>query len=98
MYCIHAWLLHSHHVYHTHTHTHTHNNSEDEEKGSDCIPQFKTMQECFQKHPEMYSKYNDEDNKDEGPSEDNTSETLPTDSNGDYTSNESTATPVQETA
>ena len=39
--------------------------SEEEEKGSDCIPQFRTMQECFQKHPEVYSKYDDEDEEEE---------------------------------
>ena len=41
--------------------------SEAEEKGSDCIPQFRTMQECFEKHPEEYGKYadNDDDGSDE---------------------------------
>lgn len=35
--------------------------SEEEEKGSDCIPQFRTMQECFEKYPEVYGKYADDD-------------------------------------
>lgn len=35
--------------------------SEAEEKGSDCIPQFRGMQECFEKHPEEYGKYADSD-------------------------------------
>ncbi len=45
----------------THTHIHTHTHSEEEEKGSDCIPQFRTMQECFQKYPEIYSKFTEDD-------------------------------------
>ena len=28
--------------------------STEENKGSDCIPQFRSMQECFQKHPDVY--------------------------------------------
>lgn len=43
--------------------------SEAEEKGSDCIPQFRTMQECFEKHPEVYGKYADDDNGGDGGSE-----------------------------
>lgn len=39
--------------------------SEEEEKGSDCIPQFKKMQECFQQYPELYKDY-DEDDEGEG--------------------------------
>ena len=39
--------------------------SEAEEKGSDCIPQFRTMQECFEKHPEEYGKYADNDDDDD---------------------------------
>lgn len=39
--------------------------STEEEKGSDCIPQFRAMQECFQKHPEVYGKYEDDDEKEE---------------------------------
>ena len=34
--------------------------SEVEPKGSDCIPQFRDMQECFVKYPEIYGKDNDE--------------------------------------
>lgn len=30
--------------------------SEAEPKGSDCIPQFRDMQECFVKYPEIYGK------------------------------------------
>ena len=40
--------------------------SEEEEKGSDCIPQFKAMQECFQKYPELY---HDEEGEEEGEGE-----------------------------
>ena len=29
--------------------------SEADPKGSDCIPQFKEMQECFMRHPEVYN-------------------------------------------
>lgn len=34
--------------------------SEVEPKGSDCIPQFRDMQECFVKYPEIYGKDDDE--------------------------------------
>ncbi|XP_068759415.1 mitochondrial intermembrane space import and assembly protein 40-B-like [Montipora capricornis] len=34
--------------------------SEAEPKGSDCIPQFRDMQECFVKYPEIYGKDDDE--------------------------------------
>jgi len=30
--------------------------SEEDPKGSDCIPQFRDMQECFVKYPEIYGK------------------------------------------
>ena len=36
-----------------------------EEKGMDCIPQFRAMQECFQKHPEEYGKYADDVDEEE---------------------------------
>ena len=39
--------------------------SEAEEKGSDCIPQFRAMQECFEKYPEEYGKYADSDDDSE---------------------------------
>lgn len=34
--------------------------SEAEPKGSDCIPQFRDMQECFVKYPEVYGKDDEE--------------------------------------
>lgn len=34
--------------------------SEEEVKGSDCVPQFRDMQICFSKYPEIYGK-DDED-------------------------------------
>ena len=37
--------------------------STEEEKGSDCIPQFRGMQECFQKYPEVYGRYTDDDDE-----------------------------------
>ena len=43
--------------------------SEVEEKGSDCIPQFRAMQECFEKYPEEYGKYADSDDTEEGSNE-----------------------------
>lgn len=27
----------------------------------DCIPQFRAMQECFQKYPEEYGRFNDDE-------------------------------------
>ena len=31
--------------------------SEEEPKGMDCIPPFKAMQECFEKHSELFAEY-----------------------------------------
>ena len=39
--------------------------SEAEDKGSDCIPQFRSMHDCFQQHPEVYSRYSDEEEGEE---------------------------------
>lgn len=38
--------------------------SESEPKGSDCIQQFQSMQECFQKHPEVYAGLDDDEDDD----------------------------------
>lgn len=39
----------------------------EEERGVECIPQFKTMLECFKQHPDLYSQYaEDEDGEGEG--------------------------------
>lgn len=38
-----------------------HSVSEEEEKGVDCIPQFKGMQECFFKYPEEYGKFTEDE-------------------------------------
>lgn len=38
-----------------------HSVSEEEEKGVDCIPQFKSMQECFFKYPEEYGKFTEDE-------------------------------------
>lgn len=35
----------------------------------DCIPQFRTMQECFLKYPEEYGKFNEEEGEKEGEEE-----------------------------
>lgn len=37
--------------------------SEEDPKGADCIPQFKAMQECFQKYPELYPQDDDDDDE-----------------------------------
>ena len=39
--------------------------SEAEDKGSDCLEQFKQMQECFQKHPELYKDFDDDEEEEE---------------------------------
>lgn len=39
--------------------------SEEEPKGSDCIPQFRDMQECFVKYPEIYGNDDEETTGDE---------------------------------
>ena len=39
--------------------------STEETKGSDCIPQFRAMQDCFHKHPEFYPTEQDEDGEGE---------------------------------
>lgn len=38
--------------------------SEADPKGSDCIPQFRDMQECFVKYPEIYGKDDELDEED----------------------------------
>lgn len=52
--------------------------SEVEPKGSDCIPQFRDMQECFVKYPEIYGKDDDELDDEEEDSMNNETETLNT--------------------
>ena len=39
--------------------------SEAEPKGTDCIPQFRDMQECFVKYPEIYGKDDELDDDEE---------------------------------
>lgn len=39
--------------------------SEAEPKGTDCIPQFRDMQECFVKYPEIYGKDDELDDEEE---------------------------------
>lgn len=39
--------------------------SEAEVQGSDCIPQFKSMQECFLQNPEEYGKFTEEEEEGE---------------------------------
>lgn len=39
--------------------------SEADPKGSDCIPQFRDMQECFMKYPEIYGKDDEFDDEDD---------------------------------
>ncbi len=58
----------------------THIYSEEEEKGSDCIPQFKGMQECFLKYPEEYSRFNDDDDEEETKEETDESQSIVTES------------------
>ena len=48
--------------------------SEADPKGSDCIPQFRDMQECFVKYPEIYGK-DDDDLEEETESTDSAMET-----------------------
>jgi len=45
--------------------------SESEPKGSDCLTQFKDMQECFVKHPEIYGSMDEEDDENESVQHDN---------------------------
>lgn len=61
----------------SHTHVHVchdmcHIHSAEEEKGVDCIPQFKAMQECFLKFPEQYRSFNDDDDDDDESSSEQT--------------------------
>ena len=44
-------------------------NSQSEEKGSDCVPAFAEMQDCFRAHPDVYKPMDvlDDDNDDLGP-------------------------------
>lgn len=41
--------------------------SEEEEKGIDCIPQFKNMQDCFLKYPEEYGRFTEDDEEKSSP-------------------------------
>lgn len=38
--------------------------SETEPKGSDCVEQFRAMQDCFQRYPEIYGGESDEEEQD----------------------------------
>ena len=86
----------THILSHTHTHTHAHTHSTEEEKGSDCIPQFRAMQECFLEHPEEYGKFSDDDEENEGTSKDSEETAPKTESRTD--SNTASSTQLKETA
>ena len=43
--------------------------SKEETKGSDCIPQFRAMQDCFHKYPELYPTEQEEGGEGEEESE-----------------------------
>ncbi|XP_063284663.1 mitochondrial intermembrane space import and assembly protein 40-B-like [Pelobates fuscus] len=49
--------------------------SQEEIKGSDCLEQFRAMQECMQKYPELYPQ---EDDEDDATKQSNTEESAPT--------------------
>lgn len=54
-------------------------------KGSDCVENFRSMQECMQKYPELYPQEDDNDSAPSGgadtiPSESTSTDSLPTSS------------------
>ncbi len=57
--------------------------SEAEPKGTDCIPQFRDMQECFVKYPEIYGKDDDELDEEEEDSNNNETENTKTGDGGE---------------
>ncbi|MGH0144155.1 UNVERIFIED_CONTAM: hypothetical protein FKN15_033814 [Acipenser sinensis] len=48
--------------------------SEEEVKGSECIEQFRTMQECMQRYPELYPQEEEEEEDKQSNSNANTAE------------------------
>lgn len=38
-------------------------------KGSDCVDQFRAMQECMQKYPDLYPQEDEEEEEEEKPAE-----------------------------
>lgn len=47
-------------------------------KGSDCVDQFRAMQECMQKYPDLYPQ-DEEEEEEEGKTAERVEETAPTD-------------------
>ena len=70
--------------------------SEVEPKGSDCIPQFRDMQECFVKYPEIYGKDDDEALETEDDEELKNFEIEKTKESGENISTEQTGSPSKQ--
>lgn len=51
--------------------------STEDVKGSDCVDQFRAMQECMQKYPDLYPQ-DDDDDEDEKKKPEGLEETAPT--------------------
>lgn len=64
--------------------------SKEEVKGSDCMEQFRAMQECMQRYPELYPQ------EDEKPSEEKSPETENLNSEDPASAEASGATPTAE--
>ncbi|XP_036350818.2 mitochondrial intermembrane space import and assembly protein 40-like [Ochotona princeps] len=43
--------------------------SKEELKGSDCVDQFRAMQECMQKYPDLYPQEDEEEEEEKTPAE-----------------------------
>lgn len=54
--------------------------SKEEVKGSDCVENFRSMQECMQKYPELYPQEDDNDTAPSGGANTSPSESTSTDS------------------
>lgn len=54
--------------------------SKEEVKGSDCVENFRSMQECMQKYPELYPQEDDNDSAPSGGANTSPSESTSTDS------------------
>lgn len=54
--------------------------SKEEVKGSNCVENFRSMQECMQKYPELYPQEDDNDSAPSGGANSSPSESTSTDS------------------
>lgn len=66
--------------------------SKEEVKGSECLEQFRAMQECMQRYPELYPQEDDKDDKDK---QEKTAESEPNTTSDGQKDNEQTEPDVK---